>query len=127
VPSVGTVNLALLKGRPMEAALMIEILERPGVDGFGAREVARRSEAERLYGTQFVESIAAAGTLQTAIRELQGELVSVTDELGISHPDCMIRRAAPRGTPRLVYLLSGGTLLQRYRVDAEFEVIREPE
>jgi hypothetical protein len=126
MPSVGTVDLTFLKGEPPPAAATVERLERAGVDGFGAREGPVRAMPQRLTGIGYAISLIAANALVTAIRALQGTLADIIDENATTHADCLIELATETGTPRLVYLVVGTALLERWRVEAVFDVVRHP-
>jgi hypothetical protein len=90
-----TFDFITLRGTPQSQGMIVEELPRPGVDGQAYRELGRRAEPFEMIGVRDVESDAAARHWIVALRQLQGTLVTVTDDFAITTPNVMLLLAAP--------------------------------
>ena len=119
--TVGELALSYLAGMVHTPAIEIEVLIDAGVDGFGGRKGALRSQPSPLRGTGYYDSSAAAYVAIAAARALKSQLVTVENDFGETWSDCLVLEARALHDP--VPVLIDGDL--QYQVDYEFDVLRQ--
>lgn len=115
MPSVGSISLTRLSGTLHPPQRRMKVLERGGVDDFGLKEGPARALASQLTGWVDVADAAAAETLKTDLASVIGTKVTITDELGQSHPKCWVIDARLTRAPQARVVLEGGFLQDRLR------------
>lgn len=126
--AIGGITVDFLKGGPPETPrAIVELLERSGADGTGARLGPVRSQPVELFATVFSANLTAAKAAEEAIGALQGTVVTIVDEWGTSITDCLVQRARPVGRRAVLLPVTGyPALQQRIRSDVQIVVVRNP-
>lgn len=92
MPAIGGISFVTLKGGIQDFGEMVQTITRPGVDGVGFRKTGQRSDPFVLASMVDYSSAAAAQTGYESYKDKQGTLVSITDELGVSHSNFMVHK-----------------------------------
>lgn len=114
--TVGAVTFTFLYGRIPAAQDAVELYDRPGLDGHGARKLGKRSPPATLRGVTFETSINNAGAQLVAAQALAGTIVTVVDDFGVSTSNVLIEDVRQASDPRKTVLEAGST---KYRVEIE--------
>jgi len=129
MPSIGGENFLTLRGRPDLLTERVERFTRPGRDGASFRLRGRRAARFRLVGFVDVDDAPAAQSRMDTLSALQGTLVTVETDHGVSHANVMVLQV--RELARGPLLVSAGGLSETagyfLRVAFEVELTENPE
>lgn len=109
VPASGSaVAATLLIGRVPPLLLAVEIYDRPGLDGYGARALGKRAAGGQLRAMKFDSSYGSAKSWKTSLEALVGTIVSVEyDVSGQSDSSVLIEDVRPTRDEAIVAALDG--------------------
>jgi len=92
--AVGAVSCTFVKGAARDPTQRVVTYQVPGIDGVAAQLLGEGDSAFRfsavLYGTA-----AELTTWIAAMIALKGDIVTIEDDWGISHANCLIVRLSP--------------------------------
>lgn len=120
LPDSSTISFDLLLGRPSDMAQSLELYERPGLDGVGARLNGRRGAVAELRGVKYSNDAAAAETHITACRACKGKVITIDDEFGVEFEAQLVVEVRSEGDPRKQVQKDGNN---RVRTVMVFEVV----
>ena len=86
---IGTLSFAAMNGGPGGAGEMLEIAERPGLDGQRARKIGSRIAEASIQTTAFVTSANLGATLSSYLA-VKGTVVTITDAHNVAWTKCTI-------------------------------------
>ena len=91
MPSIGGVTVIRLVRDPDPPGEQTQLLQRPGVDGMGARKLGTRGRAYRI--TTLVDATDANRAAKIAsLKALQGTIVTVVDGAGDTFTQVLVQR-----------------------------------
>jgi hypothetical protein len=94
MPQIGSTLCTFLRGTPPAQKQRVELWEVPGVDGYGAQLTGRGDAPFRLQAV-LLSNASGCRTWGAALMALQGQVVSLTNDLGFTASGCLITRVSP--------------------------------
>lgn len=126
--SVGTLAVDIVRGRPVELKDRVEVWEREGYDGIGARlnadghgEFALKT-VKYIHGGNAATNKANAETHIADAAALQGTVVTVEDNWGAQYQNCLVRRLAEENLSKQKVIYKGDA--NAIRIELAFEMVR---
>ncbi len=87
--SVGGVSCKFVKGVPSGPSMGVKIWRRDGVNGTASKKTAQKSGVFS-FSLMKIDTNTNVKTWQTAIEALGGTIVSIIDDDGDTHTNCLI-------------------------------------
>ena len=94
--AVGTVTFLTLKREPTPPGEQVEDVTRENVDGIALRRLGTRGKPFRVIGVNAVTDGAARKTFLTSCLNLQGKIVTITDDWNVEWPYVAILDVQPQ-------------------------------
>lgn len=111
---IGGVACDFVRGDLRAVKERVEIWQVPGLDGYGAQKMGL-GDSDFLFTAVLHDSVANVTSWITNLAVLQGAVVSIVDDWGVTFTNCLITRVGiPRRTP-----FAHGTIACRAEVDVE--------
>ena len=104
---------------------VVQVMERPGIDGARGRLLGKKAPKSRFIGVKDTTTAANANAQRKLMRAIQGKIVQVVDDLGITTTDVLVKEAREATEIRKQVSAVGGieTTSDRFIVSFEFEMI----
>lgn len=126
--SVGTLTVDIIRGRPVSLKDRVEVWERDGFDGIGARlnanghgEFALKT-VKYIHGSNEATNKTNAETHIADAAALQGTVVTVEDNWGTTYQNCLVRRFAEEVLNKQKVVYKGDA--NAIRIELGFELVR---
>lgn len=124
--AIGSVSFDILHGEVPPLAQAVKVFERPGLDGYEAVTEGDRHAGSVLTGDKLSTNISNANTHISSCMDLQGTIVSVVDDFGVTVANVLVVRVIPSawagtgGSNKAVLHAGSSKILTRLM----FEVLR---
>ena len=90
MPSLGGISFISLKGHVAKPGLMTEDVSREGTDGAAFRKRHVRAVPFGMLAFRDCDNLADAQSKYEAVLAMQGTVVELVDDYGVTHPDVMV-------------------------------------
>jgi len=107
--SIGGVTCTFVRGHPPTPKQHVVLWRVPGIDGYGAQRMGLHDSPFEVVAVLYTNA-AGLALWKTSMEALQGTLVSITNDLGISSTRCLITNVSPM---RSMAALAAGGITQR--------------
>lgn len=113
---IGGVSCDMVKGNARGLKQRVEVWQLPGIDGYGAHKVGQGDAEFSFLGIKY-DTAANVQSWVAAIEALQGTVVSIVDDWGVTFTPCLIVSV---GRPRRMAAVRPGS---SYTCRGEIEVL----
>lgn len=126
--SIGDLDVDILRGRPVQLKNRVELWEREGYDGYGARLNALGHGEFQLLSVVYVhgnnantnEANAEAHIADAAA--LQGTVVEIEDDFGETYGNVLVKRMVEEGLRKQRVIYKGDA--NAVRIEIPWEMVR---
>lgn len=81
-------------GLPPDAGgVTIKVIDEAGLDGYAYKEMGVKAELSMLYPRFIAATPGLALTLMSALKQFQGDFITITDGLGVDYEDLILEAA----------------------------------
>jgi hypothetical protein len=120
MPSIGAYSFLTLKGAvDPGVGEQLEDITRPGVDGMAYRCIGRKGRPFQMDSTVDVV-ILTPGFVINGYQALQGTIVTIVDECGMTWTNYMVLSVEHRGTRRIRTVSGGLSIAPAYLISASW-------
>jgi hypothetical protein len=92
--SIGNVGCTFVKGFCPAAKMRLEVWTVPGLDGYGAAVMGRNDAPFQVLAILY-SNILGIDLWRTQLESLQGHIVTIVNDQGVSFPNCLILKLSP--------------------------------
>jgi hypothetical protein len=100
--TVGGVTCDFVRGQKPLLATQVEVWRMPGIDGYGA-QLTGLGGGEGQFQAEYFNSPAGISTWHASLAALQGQVVSITNDLGDTVTNFLITNVTKGPTTAAVY------------------------
>jgi len=106
---VGSVLCTFVRGNCPSPKMRLEVWTVPGVNGYGAASMGRNDSPFEVVAVLFSNAVGVQ-LWKTQMESLQGTIVSITNDLGVTTANCLITKV---GNMHSMAALAPGGITQR--------------
>jgi hypothetical protein len=107
--AIGNITCTFVKGHCPTPKMRLELWHVPGLDSYGVAAMGRNDAEFEVLAVLFSNTIGVM-TWKGELESLQGQIVTITNDLGIPFANCLIAKLGPL---KSVPVLTLGGITQR--------------
>lgn len=112
---IGTVVCTFVRGHCPRPKMRLMLWTVPGVDGYGAQAVGYNDAPFEVAAVLYSNAVGLEAW-KNAMEGLQGTIVSIVNDLGVTRPGCLITKVSPM---RSMAVRAAGGITQRGEIVIE--------